>query len=63
MQRAGSGSEPPYLRIVREIERRIHRGELRPGDRVPSIRQAAAQWGWPPRPPPRRWTRCAGGAG
>ncbi|WP_344896049.1 GntR family transcriptional regulator [Nonomuraea antimicrobica] len=45
MQRAGSGSEPPYLRIVREIERRIHRGELRPGDRVPSIRQAAAQWG------------------
>ncbi|WP_329093603.1 MULTISPECIES: GntR family transcriptional regulator [unclassified Streptosporangium] len=45
MQRAGSGSAPPYLRIVREIERRIDTGTLRPGDRVPSIRQAAAQWG------------------
>ncbi|MFG1694403.1 GntR family transcriptional regulator [Nonomuraea sp. NPDC049309] len=38
-------SVPPYLRIVREIERRIDSGALRPGDRVPSIRQAAAQWG------------------
>lgn len=38
-------SLPPYQRIVREIERRIDTGALRPGDRVPSIRQAAAQWG------------------
>lgn len=45
MRRAGSGSAPPYLRIAREIERRIDTGTLRPGDRVPSIRQAAAQWG------------------
>ncbi|TDD14549.1 GntR family transcriptional regulator [Nonomuraea diastatica] len=45
MRRTGSGSAAPYLRIVREIERRIDTGALRPGDRVPSIRQAAAQWG------------------
>ncbi|MEV5998189.1 GntR family transcriptional regulator [Streptomyces griseomycini] len=30
---------------MREIERRIDTGALRPGDRVPSIRQAAAEWG------------------
>ncbi|GGT04910.1 GntR family transcriptional regulator [Planobispora rosea] len=45
MRRTGSGSAPPYLRIVKEIERRIDSGALRPGDRVPSIRQAAARWG------------------
>ncbi|WP_219503720.1 GntR family transcriptional regulator [Nonomuraea ceibae] len=45
MRRTGSGSAPPYLRIVREIQRRIDTGALRPGDRVPSIRQAAAEWG------------------
>ncbi|MBE1485023.1 GntR family transcriptional regulator [Plantactinospora soyae] len=37
--------EPPYLRIVREIRRRVAEGELRPGDRVPSTRQLASEWG------------------
>ncbi|MEU0372274.1 GntR family transcriptional regulator [Streptomyces sp. NPDC006283] len=40
-----SSGEPPYLRIVAEIRRRIADGELTPGDRVPSIRQIAEQWG------------------
>ena len=36
---------PPYLRIVAEIGRRISDGELAPGDRVPSTRQIAREWG------------------
>lgn len=36
---------PPYLRIVAEIRRRIAGGELAPGDRVPSTRQIAGEWG------------------
>ncbi|NKY33703.1 GntR family transcriptional regulator [Nocardia speluncae] len=40
-----SGNKPPYLRIAREIEHRIDTGAFRQGDRVPSIRQVAAQWG------------------
>jgi DNA-binding transcriptional regulator YhcF (GntR family) len=37
--------DPPYLRIVAEIRRRIADGELAPGDRVPSTRQIAGEWG------------------
>jgi DNA-binding transcriptional regulator YhcF (GntR family) len=37
--------DPPYLRIVAEIRRRITAGELAPGDRVPSTRQIAREWG------------------
>ncbi|MFC6019327.1 TetR/AcrR family transcriptional regulator C-terminal domain-containing protein [Plantactinospora solaniradicis] len=40
-----SAAEPPYRRIVAEIQRRIGAGELRPGDRVPSTRQITAEWG------------------
>jgi len=36
--------DPPYLRIVAEIRRRIADGELVPGDRVPSTRQLAREW-------------------
>ncbi|MFF4121979.1 GntR family transcriptional regulator [Microbispora rosea] len=36
---------PPYARIAAELRRRIAEGELAPGDRVPSTRQVAAQWG------------------
>ncbi|MEU6424573.1 GntR family transcriptional regulator [Microbispora sp. NPDC046973] len=36
---------PPYARIAADIRRRIAEGELAPGDRVPSTRQVAAQWG------------------
>ncbi|MFI7224521.1 TetR/AcrR family transcriptional regulator C-terminal domain-containing protein [Nonomuraea angiospora] len=36
---------PPYQRIVAEIRARILSGALRPGDRMPSIRQIAQRWG------------------
>ncbi|MFE9481715.1 TetR/AcrR family transcriptional regulator C-terminal domain-containing protein [Streptomyces spororaveus] len=41
----GAPGDPPYLRIVAAIRRRIADGELAPGDRVPSTRQIASQWG------------------
>lgn len=41
----GRADEPPYLRIAAEIRRRIGEGELAPGDRVPSTRRIAAEWG------------------
>ncbi|MBK1784880.1 TetR/AcrR family transcriptional regulator C-terminal domain-containing protein [Prauserella cavernicola] len=37
--------DPPYLRIVAEIGARIRSGELRSGERMPSIRQIAERWG------------------
>ncbi|AXK33084.1 GntR family transcriptional regulator [Streptomyces armeniacus] len=37
--------QPPYLRIVAGIRRRIVDGELVPGDTVPSTRQIAREWG------------------
>ncbi|MFT2015492.1 GntR family transcriptional regulator [Streptomyces sp. 796.1] len=36
---------PPYQRVAAEIRRRITEGELAPGDRVPSTRQVAREWG------------------
>ncbi|MEV3992072.1 TetR/AcrR family transcriptional regulator C-terminal domain-containing protein [Streptomyces sp. NPDC049837] len=39
------GDQPPYLRIAADIRQRIADGDLRPGDRVPSTRQIAQQWG------------------
>jgi DNA-binding transcriptional regulator YhcF (GntR family) len=36
---------PPYLRIVDDIRRRITGGDLRPGDRIPSARRIAQEWG------------------
>ncbi|MCP9211568.1 TetR/AcrR family transcriptional regulator C-terminal domain-containing protein [Streptomyces sp. NEAU-Y11] len=41
----GTAGDPPYLRIVATIRRRIAEGELAPGDRVPSTRQIAGEWG------------------
>jgi DNA-binding transcriptional regulator YhcF (GntR family) len=38
-------TEAPYRRVVAEIRDRIARGELRPGDRVPSTRQITQEWG------------------
>ncbi|MGA5166997.1 MULTISPECIES: TetR/AcrR family transcriptional regulator C-terminal domain-containing protein [Streptomyces] len=35
----------PYLRIAADIRQRVTDGDLRPGDRVPSTRQIARQWG------------------
>ncbi|MBN9733842.1 MULTISPECIES: GntR family transcriptional regulator [unclassified Pseudonocardia] len=37
--------EPLYRRIAGEFEARIRSGDLRPGDRLPSIRQIADRWG------------------
>jgi AcrR family transcriptional regulator len=37
--------ESPSARIVDEIRRRIHNGELPAGERVPSTRQITRQWG------------------
>ncbi|WP_329115695.1 TetR/AcrR family transcriptional regulator C-terminal domain-containing protein [Streptomyces sp. NBC_01353] len=36
---------PPYLAIAAEIRRRIHAGELSPGNRVPSTRAITREWG------------------
>ncbi|NBE51833.1 TetR/AcrR family transcriptional regulator C-terminal domain-containing protein [Streptomyces boluensis] len=41
----GAAGDPPYLRIVAEIRRRVADGELAPGDRVPSTRRIAGEWG------------------
>ncbi|MEE6263304.1 GntR family transcriptional regulator [Plantactinospora sonchi] len=38
-------ADPPYRRIVADLRRRIATGELAPGDRVPSTRQIATEWG------------------
>ncbi|WP_086832288.1 TetR/AcrR family transcriptional regulator C-terminal domain-containing protein [Streptomyces sp. NRRL B-24572] len=38
-------TEPPYLAIAAEIRRRVHTGELAPGDRVPSTRAITREWG------------------
>ncbi|MFF2778094.1 TetR/AcrR family transcriptional regulator C-terminal domain-containing protein [Streptomyces sp. NPDC058052] len=40
-----AAGDPPYLRIVGEIRRRITAGELAPGDRIPSTRRIAEEWG------------------
>ncbi|WP_164000619.1 TetR/AcrR family transcriptional regulator C-terminal domain-containing protein [Pyxidicoccus caerfyrddinensis] len=40
-----SRADPPSVRIVTELRRRIAAGELRPGARVPSTRQVAKEWG------------------
>ncbi|MBB5935167.1 TetR/AcrR family transcriptional regulator C-terminal domain-containing protein [Streptomyces zagrosensis] len=40
-----ASDQPPYLRIVAAVRRRIIDGELAPGDRVPSTRQMAREWG------------------
>ncbi|QQQ79584.1 TetR/AcrR family transcriptional regulator C-terminal domain-containing protein [Saccharothrix sp. 6-C] len=37
--------QPPYLRIVADVERRIADGELRPGDPVPTTRAIMREWG------------------
>jgi DNA-binding transcriptional regulator YhcF (GntR family) len=40
-----TSAEPPYRRIAGELRARILAGELRPGDRLPSIRHVARRWG------------------
>jgi DNA-binding transcriptional regulator YhcF (GntR family) len=45
MSSSAQRPDPPYRRIVAEIRARISAGDLRPGDRMPSIRQIALRWG------------------
>ncbi|MGW3469368.1 GntR family transcriptional regulator [Saccharopolyspora sp. NPDC000995] len=51
------GLETRYLSIADELRRRIERGELAPGAKVPSTRRIAAEWAssWPRRP--KLWPR------
>jgi len=35
---------PPYLQVVRTLKQRIVSGELHDGDRIPSVREIAAEW-------------------
>ena len=37
--------QPPYLRIAGEIRGQIERGELRPGDQVPSMAKISENYG------------------
>lgn len=41
-------SKPPYIQIFEHIQGRILRGDLSPGDRIPSLRDIAQQWGVSP---------------
>lgn len=45
MSSSAPGRDARYQVIAGEIRARIVNGELRPGDRVPSIRQIAGRWG------------------
>ncbi|NUW42501.1 TetR/AcrR family transcriptional regulator C-terminal domain-containing protein [Nonomuraea rhodomycinica] len=45
MSSSAQRPDPPYQRITGEIRARILTGELRPGERMPSIRQIARRWG------------------
>lgn len=36
--------EPPYMQVVRHISERIIRGELSPGDKIPSERELREEW-------------------
>ncbi len=38
-------TEPPSVRIAAELRTQIERGELAPGDRVPSAREITRRWG------------------
>jgi DNA-binding transcriptional regulator YhcF (GntR family) len=45
VDRSAEQPDPPSVRIIAEIRRRIGSGELRAGDRVPSTRQITQEWG------------------
>lgn len=38
-------SQPIYLQLAQRISRRIVRNELRPGEKLPSVRETAVEWG------------------
>ena len=40
-----ASTRPAYLVIANQIEDRIRKGDLKPGDRAPSTRQITRDWG------------------
>jgi DNA-binding transcriptional regulator YhcF (GntR family) len=40
-----TASEPPYEQIRRQVAEQVSRGELRPGDRLPTVRGLAEELG------------------
>lgn len=36
---------PPYLQVVADLKAKIVRGDLKDGDRLPSVREIAGEWG------------------
>lgn len=44
MTEAITRGDPPYLQIARYYRERIERGELRPGQPLPSVREMADRW-------------------
>ena len=45
MSSPSSADQPAYARLVADVEERVARGELRPGDRLPPVRSWAADAG------------------
>lgn len=56
MAKSFSTSQPIYLQLVEEFYRRICRGELKPGDKLPSVRETAAEMGVNPNTVQRAYT-------
>ncbi|MGK5546216.1 GntR family transcriptional regulator [Streptomyces sp. URMC 127] len=45
MEQPAAPAPAPYLRIAAELRARIASGEIRTGEKVPSVRQIALEWG------------------
>ncbi|WP_044641459.1 GntR family transcriptional regulator [Risungbinella massiliensis] len=43
MMKSFSSAQPIYLQIIDEFKRKICKGELQPGDKLPAVREAAAE--------------------
>ncbi|WP_412159774.1 GntR family transcriptional regulator, partial [Pantoea sp. SIMBA_079] len=48
MRNRPGDTAPKFARLAREMEQQIAAGVLRPGDRLPSVRQACASRGLSP---------------
>ncbi|MBF6045788.1 GntR family transcriptional regulator [Streptomyces sp. NRRL B-1677] len=45
LEQPAAAARAPYLRIAAELRARIASGEIRTGEKVPSVRQIAQEWG------------------
>jgi DNA-binding GntR family transcriptional regulator len=41
-------TRPPYLQVAADLKRRVTEGELRPGDRLPTIKELTERYGVSP---------------